>query len=129
MTDFTQAIAEHKDLSEKDQKKAGLAIAGKMQPQHYAFLKLITDLFEKGDLDVLAPQSFLNLSFYNRLPERDRSQIDLALVNIADLMRHVYEFYRSKKTPDESPQLENMIEQLFLMKQRVEKRHGDVFKF
>ncbi|MEK7591153.1 MAG: hypothetical protein AAB489_03020 [Patescibacteria group bacterium] len=55
--------------------------------------------------------------------------VDFATVNIADLLRHIAKFYLLKQTPDESPHLMTMINQLFRMKERVEKKYGDVYKF
>lgn len=129
MADFQKAISEHKDLPEKKQIQAGQAIAGKMQPQHYEFLKLIASLVEKGEIDLIKPETFLHQDVYAKLSEADRSQVDRALVNVTDQTRRIYEFYRSKQTPDESPHLQTMIEHLFQMKERVENRYGDVYKF
>ena len=129
MADFHSLVEQHKNLSEKDQKKAGQAIHGKMQPQHYAFLKLITGLIESGSIDVFKPETFFHTAIYKGLDASAKAKVDQASVNIADQLRRVYDFFKSKQTPDESPQLQTMIEHLFQMKERIENEHGDVFKF
>lgn len=128
MADFSASIRQHKDLPEDAQKKAGQAISGKMNPEHYEFLKLITSLLKSQKLNVHATASFFKEE-YSKLTETDKSKVDLATLNIADLLRHIADFYLSKKTPDESPQLMTMIDQLLQMKKRVESKYGDVYIF
>ena len=85
-------------------------------------------MLDQKEIDVMKPASFLKMEVYNRLDEEWKSRVDLALVNIATLLSHIVEFRLSKKTPDQSPELESMISTLWLMKQRIEETH-DVFKF
>ena len=128
MADFSAAIRQHKDLPEDAQKKAGQAISGKMNPEHYEFLKLVTGLLKSEKLNVYKTQTFFQEA-YTKLDESKKAQVDLATLNIADLLRHIADFYLSKKTPDESPQLMTMIDQLLQMKKRVESKYGDVYIF
>lgn len=128
MADFAQTMANPADLSEAAQKKAGQPIGGDMGDEHKRFAKTISTLLESGEIDVTKPETFLNQSVYDGLDQEWKAKADLAMVNIATLLQHIYEFYKSKKTPDAAPQLEQMIEQLWEMKQRIEV-HADVFKF
>ncbi len=128
MPDFAKAIQDHKDLPEDAQKKAGQAIAGKMGDDHTDFLQTLLKLLADGTITSTDPQSFINTDVYNSMPLDWKGKTDLALINIADQMRRIEEFYKSKDTPNESPQLETMIEGLWLMKERIEEKY-DVFKF
>lgn len=128
MPDFTTAIAVHTDISDADQKKAGQAIAGKMSDKHEAFMREVLRLIDAKEIDVADPQSFLKKDVYDALSEEWRNKVDASLPNIADQLRHIVDFRVSKKTPDESPQLQTMISHLWQMKQRIEDHH-DVFKF
>lgn len=128
MADMKSLYDEHADLSEADQKKAGKAIAGSMGHEHTEFVKLVCDMLTKKEIDPALPETLLNKDVFAQLSEEAKSAVELALVNIVDQLRHVAEFYLSKETPDASPQLQNMIEQLWHMKERVEMRYGDVFK-
>ncbi|OGJ55872.1 hypothetical protein A3D88_01975 [Candidatus Peribacteria bacterium RIFCSPHIGHO2_02_FULL_52_16] len=128
MTDFSKLIGQHKNLSEDAQKQAGKAISGAMKPEHYEFLKLIAKLIQENKIDVYRPETFFT-DAYQKLDAAKKAKVDLATVNIADLLRHTADFYLSKQTPDESPHLMTMIDQLVAMKQRVEKQYGDVYKF
>lgn len=128
MADFASMMNNPAELSEAAQKKAGKAVAGDMDKEHTNFAKTISKLLESGEIDVTKPETFLNQNIYDKLDTDWKAKTDLAMVNIAILLTHIYEFYKSKKTPDASPQLANMIEQLWEMKQRIE-THADVFKF
>lgn len=128
MPDFAQSIQDHKDLPEDAQKKAGQAIAGKMDPETEGFLKLLLKLLSEKQIDTTNPESFINRDVYNSMPREWKAKTDLALINIADQIRRIEDFYLSKQTPNESPQLQQMIEELWLMKQRIEDTY-DVFKF
>jgi len=129
MADIVNLYTQHQNLSDDEQKKAGEAIPGSMPAQHKEFIRLLTELVKSGKIDVLQPETFLNKAIYDALPEAGRGQVDLATVNIAGLLRQAVDFFVSKETPDESPHLQTMIEQLWTMKERVEQDHGDVYKF
>lgn len=126
--DFHSILEKHKDLPEDAQKKAGQAIAGNMDEEHRNFVKTITRMIDAEEISVTDPKTFLTPQ-YDKLDDEGKRKVDIANINIADLLRHIADFYTSKKTPDESPHLQTMIEQLWAMKQRVELAKGDVFKF
>lgn len=128
MADFATQMAETTDLSEAAQKKAGAPMGGDMGKEHKEFAKKISELLESGAIDVTKPESFLNQNIYDGLEQEWKAKVDLSMMNIATLLGHIYDFYKSKQTPDACPQLANMIEQLWEMKERIES-HADVFKF
>lgn len=128
MADFADTMVNPASLSLDEQKKAGVPTPGDMGDEHKNFAATISRLLESGEIDVTKPETFFNPGVYESLPEDLKSKTDMAMLNIATLLTHIYEFYRSKQTPDASPQLQTMIEQLWEMKQRIE-QHADVFKF
>ncbi len=128
MPDFTQSIQKYKNLPEEDQKKAGKAIAGKMDPKHEEFLKVLLKLLQEKQIDTTNPESFIKQDVYDTMPQEWKGKTDQALFNIANQIRLIEEFYVSKETPNESPQLQSMIDDLWQMKQRIEDTY-DVFKF
>ncbi|MCB9808416.1 hypothetical protein H6770_04140 [Candidatus Peribacteria bacterium] len=128
MTDFAQQVASAENLSLEDQKKAGAPVAGSMDEEHKSFLKTLQSLLASGEIDPYDPKSFLKMDIYNTLDEAWQDKADLSLQNIAGQVRIIAEFMASKETPDESPQLQTMVEQLWQSKQQIEKHH-DVFKF
>jgi hypothetical protein len=88
----------------------------------------VSKLLESGEIDVTKPETFLHKDVYDKLEPEWKAKTDLIMVNVATLLGHIYDFYKSKQTPDASPQLGSMIEELWQMKQRIEV-HADVFKF
>ena len=128
MTDFTSIIGSNQDLPEQDQKKAGYAVKGDIKPEYAAFLRTLIAMLDAGEIRSSDPLSFLKKDIYDSLPQEWKDKVDLSLVNIADQIRLIEGFYRSKDTPDSSPHLETMIAHLWQMKQRIEKEH-DVLKF
>lgn len=128
MTDFGNLMQNPAHLPEDAQRKAGQAIGGKMDDKHAAFLQTLIGLLDRKEIVASDAKSMLNHDVYDALDEEWKDKVDLALVNVADQVRLIEEFYRSTETPDSSPQLQTMIEHLWQMKQRIEETH-DVFKF
>lgn len=127
--DFQSIMAKGEDaMSEEDQKKAGLAASGSIRQDHKEFIERCIQLIDSGEIDLMVPTSCLNTEVYEALDEEWKDKTDIALTNIIDQLRLIAEFWKSKNTPDESPQLDTMVEQLWQMKQRIEEHH-DVFKF
>ncbi len=130
MADFltTMAQGQTQNLSADQQKHMGEAEAAPMDDAHNTFLKTILTMVDSGEIDVYKPETFLKRDVYDSLDEQWRDKTDLALMNIANQLQNVYLFRVSKQTPDESPVLSAMIDELWQMKQRIEEHH-DVFKF
>ena len=129
MPTFEEQIQEHQNaVTEDDQKKAGQPIAGSMDDRHTDFLKELVSLIESGDIVLSEPQSFFNQDVYEKLDEEWHEKADIALSSIVTQVKLIYDFYQSDETPDSSPQLQTMVEQLRQMKQEIEEHH-DVFKF
>jgi hypothetical protein len=130
MADFLTTITEgqKQNLSTEQQKHMGEAENAPMDAKHNTFLQTILTMVDSGEIDVYKPETFLKRDVYDKLDEQWRDRTDLALMNIANQLQNVYLFRVSKQTPDESPVLSAMIDELWQMKQRIEDHH-DVFKF
>jgi hypothetical protein len=128
MPDFLQTIQQHTDLPVEKQVQAGKSAGSPMDREHENFMRTILKMIDQKEIDLARPESFLKMEVYSALDEEWKAKVDVALVNISDLLSHIVAFRISKKTPDESPELQSMIEHLWQMKQRIEETH-DVFKF
>ena len=128
MGDFTSAIAQHQDLSEDAQKKAGQATGSDMEQKHKSFLADLIAMLDRKEIDASAPSSLLNRDVYGKLPEESQYAVDYAVLNLADQLRHIEWYFRSKTTPNASPQLQTMIEHLWQKKSILEEKYGDVLK-
>lgn len=131
MSDYVSTIAQHSgdELSVTEQKKIGQPIGDDMDEEQKQFLALLIGMIDREEIDVRVPSSFLKHENYDRLPEKIRSKIDVMLVNMADELRKIEEFFRSKETPNAAPQLQTMIQFFKAKKEKTEKVYGDVFKF
>ncbi len=128
MPDFYTHIQNAGDLSDEQQKKAGQPIAGHMDEKYKKFCVDIERMIKTGEIDVNKPETTLNKDIYDSLSDEWKAKVDVAMLNIVNLLRHIADFYISKETPNSSPQLQTMIDQLWEMKERIEKEY-DVFKF
>lgn len=127
MADIVQLAQEHADLSEKKQVQAGEAIAGRMNEEHEQFMLMLVKLVDDGTINLIEPASLLQEA-YKSLDDVKRGKVDLALINITDQIRHIYDFYKSEQTPNASPHLQTMVEHLWQMKSKLEEEYGDVLK-
>lgn len=126
MTDTHSLPATH--LTDEQQQKIGQSFAQKMDEKHEAFMKEILRLINEKSIVLGNPQSLLNIPVFNQLTESEQDQVDVALFNIANLLTRIVEFRISKHTPDESIELQSMIDHLWQMKERIEAKH-DILKF
>ena len=129
MADFASVIAQYqgKDLTLEEQKKMGQPQAAKMDAKHEDFMKHVLNLLSNKQIDPWNPESILKQEIYDALTDEWKMRVDKSLPNIADQLRLIVEFRLSKETPDESPQLAEMIDYLWYMKEKIEEHH-DVFK-
>lgn len=128
MTDFAQKVSSATDLTNEEQKKAGMPVKGKIGDEHKAFLKTFIDMIDSKKIDPYDPKTFLKKDVYDALDQEWKDKTDLALINIANQVRIIYEYHTSKDTPNDAPQLQTMVEQLWEMKERIEE-HYDCFIF
>lgn len=128
MTTFHDHIKADYSLTEEEQKKAGQAMTGDMSTKHKEFVALLSSLIREEKIDPHNPSTLIHQEIYNSLDDVLRTKVDVALPSIAILLRHIVDFYHSKETPDSCPQLAQMIDQLWEMKERIE-QEKDVFVF
>lgn len=128
MADFQTILKKHGKIPEHKQVALGKAKDEKMTKKHVDFLKDLLALIDGGKIDPMNPESFINKKIYDTMPQEWKGKVDLGLINMAHQIQKIAEFYKSKETPNASPELQNMIEHLWLMKQRIEEKY-DAFKF
>lgn len=128
MPDFAAAMTGNHDLPEETQKQIAQAQGDDMDDEHKNFLALIIKMLDEKTIDIYESESFLKKDVYDTLDDEWKMKVDKALPNLALQLRQIEAFYRNKAIPDASPELQNMIEHLWQMKQRIEEKH-DVFKF
>lgn len=128
MADLTDLAQQHQDLPEEEQVKAGQALAGNMKDEHEQFMLMLVKLVDEGSIDLYVTDTLLNPAVADALSEEARAQVGLALMNIVAQIRQIYDFYKSEKTPNESPHLQTMVEHVWQTKSKLEEEYGDVLK-
>lgn len=129
MQDFTAAFALHKNLPVADQVQAGQATGTTMDDKHVKFLAELIKMLDEKVMDASIPKSLVKQEIYDALSPEQKDAVDLALMNLADQLRHIESYFRSTKTPNASPELQTMIEHFWDIKSRLEDKYGDVLKF
>ncbi|MEK7524373.1 MAG: hypothetical protein AAB588_05095 [Patescibacteria group bacterium] len=119
-TDQNQINPEtQKILNQPLQKKAGLSA------EDQAFLNLVVDRVDRGEIKLLQPDTLINHAIYDALPEEQKGKVDFDAVNLASTLRNIYDLWKAE--PIATFQIENMVRQARLTKERFEEISGDVY--
>lgn len=90
-----------------------------------AFLNLVVSKVEKGEINLMMPSSLINHAVYDKLPEEKRGKVDFDAVNMAIILRNIYDLWKMHQMP--TFQIENLVRQVRLTKERLEEISGDVY--
>jgi len=90
-----------------------------------AFLNLVVSKAEKGEINLMAPSSIINHAVYDQLPEEKKGKVDFDAVNLATTLRNIHDLWKAYGTP--TYQIENLVHQVRLTKERLEEVSGDVY--
>ena len=89
------------------------------------FLEMIVSKINNGEIDLYKPQSLINNIYYDTLAEDVQGKMDMEAMNILSALREIKGLYDSGN--EMSFQMENMVEQVRNVKERIELDSGDVF--
>lgn len=128
MADLHSAIAQYGATPDRDL-KVTVATGTDMDQRHKDFLKELIALIDSKAINPRDHESFVYQEKLKGLSEQNQSRVTIVALNMASLVQHIEWYFRSTTTPNASPQLQNMIDQLWQMKDRVETELGDVYKF
>ena len=90
-----------------------------------AFLNLILDRVEKNEINLLVPRSLINHAVYDSLSEEVQGKVDFDAVNLVSTLRNIYDLWTYYKKP--TFQIENLVHQVRVTKERLEAISGDVY--
>lgn len=96
-----------------------------LSAEDQAFLTLIVSKVDKGEINLLAPSTLLNHAIYDALPEDKQGKVDYDAVNLATTLRNIYDLWKLEQKP--TFQIENLVRQVRLTKERLEQISGDVY--
>lgn len=89
------------------------------------FLSDVVAKINEGKINLFSPSSLLNQEVYQKLPEQIRGKIDMDAVNLLGKLRDMKGLYDLGQT--DSYQMEYLVENVRLIKERIEAEAGDVF--
>ena len=119
------ATIDEKTQSELNQPYSNSQTA--LSPEDKAFLETLIKRIESGEINVHTPSSILNQEVYDQLPSDKKSQADLFLNSTLFVIRQVYDFHQSEHD-NNSDMMINMVQELRMKKEMLEKELGDVLK-
>ncbi|MEK7528211.1 MAG: hypothetical protein AAB592_00390, partial [Patescibacteria group bacterium] len=89
------------------------------------FLNLIVKLVEAQKINLYTPSSLINLPVYNNLSMEQKGKVDFDAVNLLTTVRNIYNLWSVDHRP--TFQIQNMVQQVRLLKERLEQISGDVY--
>lgn len=89
------------------------------------FLNLVVSKVEKGEINLMQPSSLINHAIYDQLPEDKQGKVDFDAMNLLTTLRNIYDLWKMYQQP--TFQIENLVHQVRLTKERLEEISGDVY--
>jgi hypothetical protein len=121
------ALAEASDLPEEEQKKLNqpLADPSGIDESNKVFLDDVVSKIESKEIDLHTPSTLINQELYEKLSEKIQGETDLNAVSLLAKLRDIKGLHDLGQI--ESYQFTNLVEQVRLTKERLEKDAGDIF--
>jgi hypothetical protein len=122
-----KALVNATDLDEKEQQKLNEPLSDPtgVDTDNDKFLDDILGKIEGGQIDLHTPSSLINQDVYKGLSESVQGETDLNTVSLLARLREIKDLHDFGQV--ESYQFKNLIEQVRLTKERLEKDAGDIF--
>ncbi|MGE3278799.1 MAG: hypothetical protein AB7J40_03310 [Candidatus Altimarinota bacterium] len=129
---FEKALAEHQNaaIDENTQSSLNQPYSNPqtaLSEDDKSFLENLIKRIEAGEINLHTPSSILNQAVYDQLPGDKKSQADLFINSTLFVIRQVYDFYHSS-FDNNSDMMINMVQELRMKKEMLEKELGDVLK-
>lgn len=101
-------------------------VAEKMGEVDKAFLNDVMSKAESGEINLYTPQSLINADIYENLKPEQEQKVDITLQNLLFELRQIKSLYDAGER--ENMQMANMIQDVRIKKENLEKEVGDVLK-
>ena len=89
------------------------------------FLNDIVAKVDGGRINLLQPSSLINHAVYDLLLPEKQGKVDFDALNLLTTVRNIYQLWNMFKQP--TFQIENLVHQVRITKERLEQISGDVY--
>jgi hypothetical protein len=122
-----EALTHAMPVSDEVQKELNqpLEAAESVEEKNAKFFKDLLAKLEDGSLNLLIPSTLMNSAVYDKLSEKKQGEVDLNAVSLLARLRDIKSLHDLGSA--DTYQMENLIEQVRLTKEQLEKKVGDVF--
>lgn len=114
-------------LPEDEQVKLGKPLADDsgVSSEDMEFLQMLVNKIESKEIDLFVPSSLLNEPVYNGLDEEAQGKADYNALNLLSTIRQMYKLWQAGER--ETYQIQNLVHQVRITKERLEKLGGDIY--
>ena len=123
MSDENQQTAVFVD--EKTQKELNTPLRHDGTTQNKEFLEILIKMISEGKINLYQPGSLINHSVYDKLDDAAKGKADLEATNMLTAVREIKGLHDAGY--NDTYQMDNLVEQLRVTKERLENIGGDLF--
>lgn len=115
------------DLPQEEQMKLGKPLKDEsgVNPKDVEFLQMLVDKIEKKQIDLHGPSTLLNQPVYDQLNEESKGKADFSAMNLLSTIRQIYALWKAEER--ETYQIQNLVHQVRMTKERLEEIGGDIY--
>lgn len=89
------------------------------------YMEAVINLINKGEIDLHTPNTLMKNEIYNKLGDKEKGIADMNAVSLLNDLRQMKKLYDSGDK--DSFQIQNLIQRIRTVKERIEKQCGDVY--
>ena len=115
------------DLPEEKQSEMGAPLKDESGAgeEDKAFLEMLVKMIEKKEIDLYVPSTLLNTPVYEKLDEQGQGKADYNALNLLSTIRQINQLWKSGD--HDSYQIQNLVHQVRVTKERLEEVSGDIY--
>lgn len=127
MSTYLPTLHQHASsrVSRQGQERLNQPLPHTLPEEHQRYFQMIYQLLEEKKIQPVSIASILHSAVYDKLPEASQAQVDLEAFNLLHLLRELHKLFLQGH--GESHQARQLVETVWQIKERVERKHGDVF--
>lgn len=96
-----------------------------LDPKDLAFLTMLMEKIDKGDINLYRPSTLLNYAVYDKLDETGKGKADFDAMNLLGTIREIRKLWNLGLR--NTYQIENLTHRIRVTKERLEEVGGDIY--